>query len=148
MFPLGWLRGRLASSSELLFDRYFAQNTPNLPRQIWTNFWSIFFNTRCTTGSRYITPRALGMTSLSCGEAGSISTSSSQSTGSSNWYFCKGPVALSSFTDWATLRSCFLHPQSLHCPQTVEAELARELEIKYSKTQLENDQIQNSIHQS
>ena len=56
----------------------------------------------CTRGSRYITPRALGMTSLSCEEAGNVSISAMQSTVSSNWLCCKGTVALSTFADWAT----------------------------------------------
>ena len=43
-------------------------------------------------------------------------------------FFCKGPVALSFFTDWAHLRSCFLQSRNLQRPQTVETELALELE--------------------
>ena len=44
------------------------------------------------------------------------------------------------------LASC--HPENLHRPETVETELARELENQYSKMHLEIDQIQDSIHQS
>ena len=40
------------------------------------------------------------------------------------------------------------HPENLHRPETVETELARELENHYSKMHLEIDQIQDSIHQS
>ena len=40
------------------------------------------------------------------------------------------------------------HPENLHRPETVETELARELENQYSKMHLEIDQIQDSIHQS
>ena len=44
------------------------------------------------------------------------------------------------------LASC--HPENLHRPETVETELARELENQYSKMHLAIDQIQDSIHQS
>ena len=89
--------------------------TCSVPRhKIWQNFWTCQSCKIgwycCTRACRYITPRALCMTSLSCGEAGIeyIATSWVQSTGISNWWCCNGPVAPSSFADWATMRSCFL----------------------------------------
>ena len=126
LWLLSWRRARVFARSCSLLSKYLPISWKQRKEQshaqchvthrirIWQNFWTCQSCKIgwycCTRACRYISPRALCITSLSCGEAGIeyIATSWVQSTGVSNWWCCNGPVALSSFADWATMRSCLL----------------------------------------
>ena len=132
----------------------------------WTAFWQVLWPKKCSVCHvrfeqifdrffwKLVVPQG-SVTSLPgsqdwrlC-EAEKLETSPHHhcnSVGVQTDVFCKSPVALSFFTDWAILRSCFLQSRNLHCPQTVETELALKLGNEYTKMHLEIDQIQKSTN--